>query len=259
MGRLEGKTAIITGAARGMGAAFARLFVAEGAQVIITDILTEEGQALAAELGDKAQFMRLDVTNEDNWREMVDAIQKQYGTIDILVNNAGILHFAILEDTSADEFRKILDINLVGAHLGMAVVAPIMKKVGKGSIVNMSSADGLSGTNGTSAYAASKWGLRGLTKVAAMEFGPFGIRVNSVHPGGINTPMINPQAAPSEMLNQGFKGYPAQRVGEVDEVASAVLYLASDESSYCMGTELAVDGGMTSGHYYAGIPGAPAQ
>ncbi len=257
MTRLKDKIAIVTGAAQGMGAAIAENFVKEGAHVIICDILEKKGEALATELGEQATFARLDVSSEENWHSVVTNIIGRHGKIDILVNNAGILRFHKSEDTSVELFQQILNINLVGAHIGIVSVVPHMKKAGQGSIINMSSADGLDGANGLSAYGASKWGLRGLTKVTALEFGPHNIRVNSIHPGGINTAMVNPQGVPSEYINQGFKIYPAQRVGEVDEVASAAVYLASDESTYCMGSEIAVDGGMTAGHYYMTMPGAP--
>lgn len=257
MGRLDGKVAIITGAARGMGAAFAKLFVEEGAKVVLTDVLVEEGCATAEVLGANAVFLELDVTDEAQWQAVADQTVTDFGKIDILVNNAGILLFKSLEDSSVQEFEKLLNVNLIGAYAGMRTIFPIMKKGGGGSIVNMSSSDGLEGANAVGLYGATKWGLRGLTKAAALEFGLDKVRVNSVHPGGIDTPMTNPTAGARAVFDQGFQMYPVQRAGDPSEVAYVVLFLASDESSYVYGAEIAVDGGMTAGHYYNGLPGSP--
>jgi 3alpha(or 20beta)-hydroxysteroid dehydrogenase len=173
------------------------------------------------------------------------------------VNNAGILRFAALLDTSLTDFQRVLNVNLVGCFLGMRTIAPLMMKQGRGSIVNISSIDGMKGANSIGAYAASKWGVRGITKVAALEFGHKGVRVNSVHPGGVDTPMGNPQGVGLEELNKLYTNVPLQRVGQPSEVANASLFLASDEASYINGAELTVDGGWTAGHYYHGFPGAP--
>ncbi len=259
MNRLEGKTALVTGAASGMGAAIAKMFVEEGATVYIADIQDEAGKALANELGNTAHYQHLDVTNADQWQESVEQVVKDNGKIDILVNNAGIIKFAGLLDLSVEDIRTIMDVNVMGVMLGTKIVAKHMVEKKYGSIVNISSADGLSTANALSAYCASKWAVRGYTKATALELGHIGIRVNSIHPGGIDTPLANQMNAPREMFDQGFKPYPAQRAGDPKEVAYAALYLASDESSYCMGTELAVDGGMTAGHYYNHLPGAPPQ
>jgi 3alpha(or 20beta)-hydroxysteroid dehydrogenase len=254
---LAGKTAIVTGGARSMGAATARLFVAEGAWVVIADVLEEEGQALARELGDAAYYQKLDVSDEAGWQAAADTAIDRFGAIDVLVNNAGILRFAALLDTSLTDFQRVLNVNLVGCFLGMRTIAPLMMKQGRGSIVNISSIDGMKGANSIGAYAASKWGVRGITKVAALEFGHKGVRVNSVHPGGVDTPMGNPQGVGLEELNKLYTNVPLQRVGQPSEVANASLFLASDEASYINGAELTVDGGWTAGHYYHGFPGAP--
>ncbi len=256
MGRLEGKIAIVTGAARGMGAAIAKRFVEEGAFVALTDILPEV-DATAAALGPRAVAFRHDVADEARWQEIADALVAKHGRIDVLVNNAGILMFKDLVSTSAADLRRILDINVVGTFNGMRAVAPQMMRQCKGSIINNSSADGLTGANSVIAYVSSKFAVRGMTKVAALELGPHGVRVNSVHPGGINTPMANPTGAPAAKFDIAFKQFAAQRAGRPEEAADCFVFLASDESSYCMGSELAVDGGLTAGHYYFGLPGSP--
>ena len=257
MNRLAGKVAIITGGARGMGAATCRLFVQEGAKVAVADMLDVEGRALAAELGDAARFYHHDVTSEESWAGLMEQAQQDLGAIDVLVNNAGVLMFRTLLDTSLADYERVLKVNLVGEFLGIKAVAPGMIERGRGSIINLSSVDGMKGANGLAAYASSKWGVRGLTKVAAMELGHRGVRVNSVHPGGVDTAMGNPGQRAREEVNQGFANIALQRVGDPAEVAAATLFLASDESSYMAGAEIAVDGGMTAGHYYAGLPGAP--
>lgn len=258
MGRLSGKLALISGGARGMGAATCRLFVAEGAKVIIGDVLEAEGHALAAELGDAARFYRLDVTSEQNWSSVVQEGEADFGqSIDVLVNNAGILIFKSLLATTLADYERVLRVNLVGEFLGIKAVAPRMIARGKGSIVNISSVDGTKGANSLVAYASSKWGVRGLTKVAAMELGHHGVRVNSVHPGGVDTNMANHGNYDRAQLNLGYTNVPLQRIAGPEEIAAATLFLASDESSYMVGAELIVDGGMTLGTYYPGMPGAP--
>jgi 3alpha(or 20beta)-hydroxysteroid dehydrogenase len=257
MGRLEGKVAVVTGGARGMGGATSRLFAQEGAKVVIADVLDEAGGALAREIGGNAQFIHLDVTSEDEWRALIDKTEKSFGPIDALVNNAGVLLFKTLQETSKAEFDRVVGINLGGAFLGTKLVGAQMIARGRGSIVNISSTDGMKGANGLGAYCASKWGIRGLTRVAAMEYGHKGVRVNSVHPGGIDTAMGNPYAEPKESVNKRYAFVPLQRVGEPEEVARTSLFLASDESSYLCGSEIAVDGGMLTGQYYVGFPGAP--
>ncbi|WP_408591362.1 SDR family NAD(P)-dependent oxidoreductase [Novosphingobium sp.] len=255
--RLAGKVAIVTGGARGMGAATSRLFVAEGAKVAIADMLDAEGAALAAELGENARFWKHDVTDEAAWATLVAEVEAAFGGVDVLVNNAGIIIFKGLLDTTHDDFKRVLDVNLVGEFLGIKAVAPGMIARGKGAIVNISSVDGMKGANCLVAYASSKWGVRGLTKVAAMELGHKGVRVNSVHPGGVDTIMSNHGSVSRAELNTTYSHVPLQRIGGPEEVAAASLFLASDDASYIHGTEVVVDGGMTTGVYYHGFPGAP--
>jgi 3alpha(or 20beta)-hydroxysteroid dehydrogenase len=257
MGRLQAKGVIITGGARGMGAATARLFVAEGARVAIADVLDAEGGTLAKEIGSAAFYSHHDVTDEGSWRRLVDRVRQQFGRIDVLINGAGVLLFKTIVDTEKAEFERILGVNLVGTFLGIKTVAPVMMSQKKGSIINISSVDGLKGSNGLGAYAASKWGVRGVTKVAALELGPHGIRVNSIHPGGINTAMGNPGGLVGAELNKPYARQPIQRIGEPEEIARTSLFLASDESSYICGSEIVVDGGMCVGQYHAMLPGAP--
>ena len=255
--KLQGKTAIITGGARGMGAATSRLFAAEGAQVAIADLLDAEGAALAAELGDAARFYHHDVTSEEDWAKLVAAVEADLGPVDILVNNAGILLFRTLFDTTLADYQRVLNVNLVGEFLGVKAVGPGMVARGKGAIVNISSVDGMKGANGLGAYCSSKWGVRGLTRVAAMELGHKGVRVNSVHPGGVDTVMTNQEGRSRDQVDQAYGNVPLQRVGAPEEVAKASLFLASDDSSYLTGAEIVVDGGMVVGQYYMGFPGAP--
>jgi 3alpha(or 20beta)-hydroxysteroid dehydrogenase len=256
--RLKDKVAIVTGGARGMGAATVRAFAAEGAKVIVGDILDDEGGRLAEELGGACLYAHLDVGDEVGWAKVAKDAEARFGEVDILVNNAGRVHFATLLETQVADFEAILRTNLIGSFLGIRTVAPLMLKQGAGSIVNVSSIEGLRGLNGVSAYAASKWGVRGLTKTAALELGPLGVRVNSVHPGGINTPMGNPMGRALDEVNKGYQAVPLQRIGEPSEVALASLFLASDDSSYVNGAELVVDGGWVAGDYIAGAPGSPA-
>ena len=257
MKRLDNKVAIITGGARGMGAATARLFAAEGAKVVIADLLVEDGEALAASIGPAALFHRLDASDEASWLSLIAATEARFGAIDVLVNNAGVLLFRTIADTTKADFERVIDVNLIGCFLGVKLVGAGMVARGRGAIVNISSADGMKGANGLGAYCASKWGIRGLTRVAAMEYGHRGVRVNSVHPGGIDTAMGNPYAEKREDVNKRYTMVPLQRVGEPEEVARTSLFLASDESSYLCGAEIAVDGGMLTGQYYVGFPGAP--
>jgi 3alpha(or 20beta)-hydroxysteroid dehydrogenase len=257
MGRLEGRVAIITGGARGVGAAVTRLFAAEGASIVIADMLVNEGEALAGELGDRVIFIRTDVSCKQDWKTLLEQTTLQFGSPDILVNNAAIQRFSSILDCDEDEFRRLLDVNLIGTFLGLSVVGREMVCARRGAIVNVSSVDGMRGANGYAAYSTSKWGVRGLSKVAAMEFGPRGVRVNSVHPGGVYTAMGNPVGASVEEFDKGFGMAPLQRSGRVNEIAMAILYLASEEASYVCGAELVVDGGWTAGVFNPGLSGAP--
>ena len=257
MGRLSGKVCIITGAAQGMGEATARLFASEGATVALGDVNVDKGSAVAQDLGGAAFFQKLDVSSDENWKEFSGAVRDRFGTVDVLVNNAGLVHFTPVEMLDPKDFERILGVNTLGPILGTKHVVPIMKEAGKGSIVNISSVDGLRGANGLTCYTASKWALRGITKCHAYELGSSGIRVNSVHPGGVDTPMGNAAGRPKEEVNQVFRRLPLGRIGDPNEIANASLFLASDESSYVTGAEIAVDGGWTAGTYLTMLPGAP--
>ena len=257
MGRLSGKVCIITGAAQGMGEATARLFASEGATVALGDVNVDKGSAVAQDLGGAAFFQKLDVSSDENWKEFSGAVRDRFGTVDVLVNNAGLVHFTPVEMLDPKDFERILGVNTLGPILGTKHIVPIMKEAGKGSIVNISSVDGLRGANGLTCYTASKWALRGITKCHAYELGSSGIRVNSVHPGGVDTPMGNAAGRPKEEVNQVFRRLPLGRIGDPKEIANASLFLASDESSYVTGAEIAVDGGWTAGTYLTMLPGAP--
>ncbi|MFJ4672287.1 glucose 1-dehydrogenase [Kitasatospora purpeofusca] len=245
MNDLTGKTVIITGGARGLGAEAASLAVAAGANVVVTDVLEEDGLATAAELGERARFVQHDVTSEEDWQRVVDVAVAEFGAVHGLVNNAGISTGTLLADESVAYFRKVLDVNLTGVFIGMKTVVPAMRAAGGGSIVNISSAAGLMGLALTAGYGASKWGVRGLSKIGAVELGTERIRVNSVHPGMTYTPMT---AAVGIQQGEGnYPNTPMARVGEAPEIATAVVYLLSDDASYVTGAELAVDGGWTTG------------
>ncbi|MEC3957249.1 glucose 1-dehydrogenase [Nocardia sp. CDC153] len=245
MGQLDGKVALVTGGARGMGAEHVRRFVAEGARVVFGDVLDEEGKALAAELGADVHYVHHDVTGESDWQAAVSEATTRFGRLDVLVNNAGILRFKRIVEMSLDEFQAIMAVNVTGAFLGIKTAAPALTAAGGGSIVNVSSVEGFVGAAGLSAYSASKFALRGLTKSAARELGHSGIRVNSIHPGGIATPMTASVAGASGVDgNSFFSELPIPRWGRPVEVSEVALFLASDASSYCTGGEFVVDGGM---------------
>ena len=241
MNRLDGKVALITGGGRGMGAAEARLFVAAGATVVITDVDRTAGQQVAEEVGPQCRFLPQDVAQEADWTTVVADIEAQHGRLDVLVNNAGIFRVMGTEDTTLADWEQMIAINQTGTFLGIRAVVPGMKQRRSGSIVNLSSIAGLVGVARAPAYAATKWAVRGLTKCAAAEFAEYGIRVNSVHPGLINTRMMGELDESSEALDARV---PLGRQGTVDEVARMVLFLASDDASHCSGHEFVVDGAM---------------
>jgi 3alpha(or 20beta)-hydroxysteroid dehydrogenase len=239
MGRVDGKVALISGGARNIGAASARMLVAEGAQVVVGDLLDEEGTALADELGDAARYVHLDVTSDDDWRSAVELTVAEFGTLNVLFNNAGIFNGGRLQRYETDLWQQMLDVNLTGAFLGMRAAADAMIAAGGGSIINTSSIEGLRGTPWAHGYVASKWGLRGLTKSVALELAPQGIRVNSLHPGRISTPATDQM--PDDLIP-----IPLGRPGQPDEVATFVVFLASDESSFATGSEFVMDGGTVT-------------
>lgn len=235
-GRVEGKVALISGGARNIGAASARALVAEGAKVVIGDLLDEEGKALADELGEAARYVHLDVTSDEDWRAAVALAVAEFGKLDVLFNNAGIFNGGMLQRYKRALWQEMLDVNLTGPFLGMRAATDEMIAAGGGSIINTSSIEGLRGTPWAHGYVASKWGLTGLTKSAAMELAPHGIRVNSLHPGRISTPATD--AMPEDLIP-----IPLGRPGRPEEVAAFVVFLASDESSFATGSEFVVDGG----------------
>jgi len=262
-GRVEGKVAIVTGSARGTGEATARLLAAEGARVVVADVLEEQGAAVAKDLGDAAVFEPLDVTSEADWQRVVDATEARWGRLDVLVNNAAVLHMATIEDTSLDDYQRVVGVNQVGTFLGIRTAAAAMRRVGRGSIVNISSIDGVSAKNSLIAYSASKWAVRGMTRVAALELGQQGIRVNAVCPeagsGDMMRPFIpegvDPELAASfqqRTLKPQMKRSIAEKIGDV---AKLVLFLASDESASCTGTDFVIDGGKLAGERVKGAPG----
>lgn len=246
MARLAAKVALVTGAASGLGAATARQFVAEGASVMLADLAFDAARAVADDLGPTAGAIDLDVTDEQRWADVVDATVDAFGSLTVLVNCAGITGITPLDGPVAD-FRTMMDVNFFGTLLGIRAVLAPMRATGGGSIVNLSSINGIAGAPATGAYVASKFAVRGLTKTAALELGASGIRVNSVHPGAIETPMTS-----VETLGFDPKPYLARlatlgRVGQPEEVAQLVTFLAADESSYCTGAEFVVDGGVLAG------------
>jgi 3alpha(or 20beta)-hydroxysteroid dehydrogenase len=247
--RVAGKVALISGAARGMGASHALVLAEHGAKVVIGDLLDEEGRALAAKINaefntvlgdDVALFVHLDVTDFESWERAVSAAVDRFGQLDVLVNNAGIFTRGSVEVADVDEWRRTIDIDLTGNFLGMKAAVPQMK-AGGGSIINISSIAGLVGFKNRAAYAAAKWGVQGLTKTSALDLGPYNIRVNSVHPGSVKTPM-------TAGLKRGLGQIPLGRAAEVQEISDLILFLASDESRFMTGANLAIDGGETAGN-----------
>jgi 3alpha(or 20beta)-hydroxysteroid dehydrogenase len=240
VGRVDGRVALISGGARGMGAEHARVLAAEGAAVVIADVLDDEGAAVAETIGDQATYVHLDVTDEHSWSRAVQATVERYGSLSILVNNAGIVNGNLIHQYEVAQWRAILDVNLTGTFLGIRASVTAMAASGGGSIVNVSSAEGFRGSPGLHGYTATKFAVRGLSKSAALELAPQNIRVNSIHPGFIRTPM-------TAGIPEDFLSIPLGRGADPAEVSAMVLFLASDESSYCTGSEFVVDGGLLSG------------
>jgi 3alpha(or 20beta)-hydroxysteroid dehydrogenase len=259
MGKLlQDKIAVVTGAARGTGAAVAARFAAEGATVVLTDVLDERGREVAEGLGAAARYVRCDVSNEDDWFALLDQLEG----VDVLVNNAGILHLTAIEDTPVETVRRVFEVNELGTFLGIKSVIPTMRERGGGSIVNVSSIDGVFVTPGTAAYAASKFAVRGLTKTAALELGRYGIRVNAVCPAAGNPEMVAGALPPDfDVAAVAARGgadrhrAPIGRRGRMEDVADAVLFFASDQSCFVTGADLLVDGGMSAGMIVPGQPG----
>ena len=250
MPRVENKVALVSGGARGMGAAEAKLLAREGAKVVIGDILEEEGRRTEAEIneaGGECLFIRLDVTSSADWEQAVAAAVARYGKLDILVNNAGIVARGVLEDCSYEEWDRVMEVNAKGVFLGTKAAIPEMRRAGGGSIINTSSISGLVGQDAIQpVYNASKGAVRIFTKAAAIQYAKEGIRVNSVHPGAVDTPMAGDRLADPELQRQADARIPLGRTAQPEEIAYGVLYLASDESSFVTGSELVIDGGYTA-------------
>ena len=240
MTRLVGKVALISGAAQGMGASHARAIIANGGSVVIGDLNREKGEELAKELGPNALFVTLDVRSDSDWDSAVDAAVGKFGKLDVLINNAGILKASPIVETKNEDWQLVMDINLTGVFKGIRAAIPALANSGNASIINISSTAGLKAFPGTAAYNTAKWAIRGLTKTAALELASQGIRVNSIHPGNVKTPMI-------DGLYMNFKHVAQNRAGEPSEISNLVVFLASDESSFSTGSEFVADGGETAG------------
>ncbi len=261
---LDGKVAIVTGSARGTGEATARAFAEEGARVVLADVLDDRGEAVAKDLGAAALYLHLDVTSEADWRRAVDATTDRFGSLDVLVNNAAVLHMAAIEDTELSDFERVVRVNQTGTFLGIKSVVAPMRGSGGGSIVNISSIDGLQGHNGLIAYGASKWAVRGITKVAAIELGKWGIRVNAVCPEAGSAEMIAPYVPEGvdieALAAHGQRILAPQRHrsirDKIGDVAKLVVFLASDASASCTGADFPIEGGTTAGKITRGAPGA---
>jgi 3alpha(or 20beta)-hydroxysteroid dehydrogenase len=250
MGRLDGKVALISGGARGIGGAMAARMLEEGAKVVVGDVLDEDGAALAARLGDGARYVHLDVTKPADWEQAVGEAVGAFGGLSILVNNAGIVNFGRIDDYPHEQWARIIDVNLTGVFNGIKAAAPTLARSSPAAIINVSSIAGLRGYEQLAGYTASKFGVRGLTKSAALDLGGLGIRVNSVHPGVIQTPM-------TEGMTFDTRHVPLHRVGQPTEVADLAVYLAADESSFVTGAEFVIDGGETAGSVAANPADAP--
>jgi 3alpha(or 20beta)-hydroxysteroid dehydrogenase len=242
MGRLDGKVALITGGARGQGEAEVRLFAAQGAQVVVADVLAAPGAALAEELGKNVAFVRLDVSSEEEWASAIASTIERFGGLHVLVNNAGIAHMAPIAEHTVADYERVVAVNQVGVFLGIRSAIAPMTAAGGGSIVNTSSGAGIRATKYMIAYAASKYAVTGMTASAALELARYGIRVNSIHPGVIDTPMLGDATNAAALI----KATPLRRMGSAEEIANVALFLASDESSYMTGAHVSVDGGVTA-------------
>ena len=247
MGRLTDRVALITGGSRGQGEAEVRLFHREGARVVIADVLEEQGKALEQELGEGALFVRLDVSSEDDWRDAVAATLERFGGLNILVNNAGILKLAPMLEMSLDDYMAVVHVNQVGCFLGMKTAGRAIVDSGGGSIINTSSIGGLWGIPGGAAYTASKFAVTGMTKTAAIELGSAGVRVNSIHPGIIDTDMVRDPALQDSNADAVGAALPVGRMGKPEDIAAMALFLASDESAFCTGSSFVADGGVMAG------------
>ena len=248
MGKLDGRVALVTGGARGQGACEAQLFAGEGASVVVADVLDDPGREVAAQLGDRARFIHLDVTSEASWAKAADFAVEHFGRLDALVNNAGVGSGGLIQDTSLEEFWRVIKINQVGVFLGMRAAVPAMIAAGGGTIVNTASTSGLVGIAGTSAYTASKHAVIAMTRVAALELGPHRIRVNVVAPGGVDTPMNAAVANDMDLtVEDPHAKMPLGRIGRPEEIATLALFLTSDDSSYTTGAVHVADGGMLAG------------
>ena len=254
MGKLDGRVVLITGAARGQGAEEARLFAAEGAKVLVADVLDDLGEAVAKELnsayGDAARYLRLDVTDEGEWNAAVEQAVAGFGKLDGLVNNAGILRFNPIEVMTGEEYMEVVRVNQLGVYLGLRATLPKLREAGGGTIVNTASVDGFAAMPWLAAYVSTKFAVRGLTKVAALEAGPT-IRVNSICPGGVQTPMVDAVSEPGADPDKGFRRVPLKRIGRSDEVAKMALFLSCDDSSYCTGADFVIDGGALAGVHFS--------
>ena len=246
MKRFDNRTVIVTGGARGMGASFAHGFVAEGANVVIADVLEKEGRTLADELGKQAIFSRLDVTSDKDWEKTVAAAENAFGPVSVLINNAAIVRFGPIAETEPAAWRQVIDINLTGTFLGIRAIVPSMRKAGGGAIVNISAGAGMTAQFGLASYVASKWAGRGLTKTAALELARDNIRVNSIHPGNVHTPMVGGSDAAAAGAG-AVRDLAIARIAEPEEITRLVLFVASDEASFSTGSEFIADGGQLLG------------
>jgi 3alpha(or 20beta)-hydroxysteroid dehydrogenase len=244
--RFENKVVLVTGGARGMGARHVERFVEEGAKVYFTDILSEGGQELAERLGRESVFIQQDVAKEDNWKKVISIIEEQENKLDVLVNSAGVARHKVIGDMSLDEYMSVININQVSVFLGLTYALPLLKKGTNASVVNISSIAGIAGSSGGAAYSSSKYAVRGLTQVAALEFAPLNIRVNSIHPGVVETPMVV-QGDNREGVVELVKAIPLGRIGKPDDISNMALYLASEDSSFCTASEFVLDGGTLAG------------